>query len=1164
VAEDPNNPFWFPQFSGHYEPIITPGTILQYWRGDKTWQTLDTSVVPENTNLYFTNARAISSTLTGYVSGAGTITAADTILQAIQKLNGNISTGYVPYTGATSNVDLGAFNLITPKVIGGSAVGSQLALQGTSGNGTSTVAAINFLVGNNGATTAGSVYNSGNWNIGVAAANPAPTLGLVRIGQGTSIIDIGMVAASASAIWFQRATPTTNNYAIYGDAATTIVNGSDNVILHASAVERLRISRAQTSGTTSTLIFTGPSDTGMTASSEIPKVLFTLGSRQWATGAITTQREVYITSPTYSFVGASTITSAYTLYVARPTASTNATITNNYSIGTDGNIEVGGGNIYMGSGNGSIYTPTGQFSFVMYGGTRYLLGINICQITPGASGSGANTTFSVTNPAHVGQTASAEIPGFRYIGGSRQWNTGAITTQRETYFSSTTYTAVGASVISTAYGMYVEAPTASTNVTINSNYALGVDGNIHMTNGNRSIISSNALTLQASSGSNLVLNGGSGTACVISMQSQGTPRFVLTTGTTTSGAVSFLTATPANFTGQTASTEINGYLYNSYTRTWAAGAITTQREHYLKTVTYAFASASTITSAYGLYVEAPTVGTNATITNNYALGVSGGAAFIDGTTIRIGQGSGQNGISFSGSLSLTDFALWGTGTNTVLNTPQTLTLRVANSAQLTINSTSISYTGGASTSGAISAWTYTVGSNTNQTASTEIPGFNYSAYSRQWATGAITTQREIYHRTVTYTAVGASVITSAYGMFIEAPTASTNITITNNFALGLTGNLQLQTTTSSTTGVIFKGTTRFLHNYNPSGSSGRNLFLGMGAGNFTATWASGSDSTANTGIGELALQNLTNGSFNNCIGGQSGQNITSGFYNNLQGYYTGGELSTGIANTCIGESALRFGDGSYNTSIGYRALFGTTGNSYSYNVAIGYATGYNLTTGSNNIFIGASTTTGGITSGAQNILIGYQISPQSVTANGQLSIGNLIFGQGISATGTTVSTGTVGIGIVASTTSVLSLPAATGTKSQIKLTLGGTLLVTPEAGTLEAINSHIYWTDSTGARWQLDQQASAPAYIAKTANYTATNLDTTIDCTANSFTVTLPTAVGISGKVYNVINSGAGTITLATTSSQVIGNISPTTTITINPGEVVNVQSDGANWKLYA
>lgn len=39
------------------EGTLTSGTTSQYYRGDKTWQTLNTSIVPELTNLYYTNAR---------------------------------------------------------------------------------------------------------------------------------------------------------------------------------------------------------------------------------------------------------------------------------------------------------------------------------------------------------------------------------------------------------------------------------------------------------------------------------------------------------------------------------------------------------------------------------------------------------------------------------------------------------------------------------------------------------------------------------------------------------------------------------------------------------------------------------------------------------------------------------------------------------------------------------------------------------------------------------------------------------------------------------------------------------------------------------------------------------------------------------------------------
>lgn len=68
------------------EPAITAGSTAQYWRGDKTWQTLNTTVVPEGTNQYFTNARArsaISLTTTG-TSGAATYNSSTGVLNIPQ------------------------------------------------------------------------------------------------------------------------------------------------------------------------------------------------------------------------------------------------------------------------------------------------------------------------------------------------------------------------------------------------------------------------------------------------------------------------------------------------------------------------------------------------------------------------------------------------------------------------------------------------------------------------------------------------------------------------------------------------------------------------------------------------------------------------------------------------------------------------------------------------------------------------------------------------------------------------------------------------------------------------------------------------------------------------------------------------------------------------
>jgi len=84
---------------------------------------LSTSNINEGTNLYYTNARTIASSLTGYTSGAGTITSSDTILSAIQKLNGNIGslvTGVSSVFGRTGAVVSANGDYTTTQVTEGS------------------------------------------------------------------------------------------------------------------------------------------------------------------------------------------------------------------------------------------------------------------------------------------------------------------------------------------------------------------------------------------------------------------------------------------------------------------------------------------------------------------------------------------------------------------------------------------------------------------------------------------------------------------------------------------------------------------------------------------------------------------------------------------------------------------------------------------------------------------------------------------------------------------------------------------------------------------------------------------------------------------------------------------------------------------------------------
>lgn len=80
----------------------------------------------------------------------------------------------------------------------------------------------------------------------------------------------------------------------------------------------------------------------------------------------------------------------------------------------------------------------------------------------------------------------------------------------------------------------------------------------------------------------------------------------------------------------------------------------------------------------------------------------------------------------------------------------------------------------------------------------------------------------------------------------------------------------------------------------------------------------------------------------------------------------------------------------------------------------------------------------------------------------------------------------------------------------------------------------------------------------------ATNIDAThhiIGCAGTTnYTVTLPTAVNVSGREYTIVNVGTGVITVATTSSQTIAGAT-TRTLGIQYNALLIV-SDGANWQL--
>ena len=77
------------------------------------------------------------------------------------------------------------------------------------------------------------------------------------------------------------------------------------------------------------------------------------------------------------------------------------------------------------------------------------------------------------------------------------------------------------------------------------------------------------------------------------------------------------------------------------------------------------------------------------------------------------------------------------------------------------------------------------------------------------------------------------------------------------------------------------------------------------------------------------------------------------------------------------------------------------------------------------------------------------------------------------------------------------------------------------------------------------------------ATTTFATANETVNCTANTFIVNLPTAVGIQGTPYTLVNSGTGIITWKGNLGQTING---STTIDLAQYTSRTVQSDGANW----
>jgi hypothetical protein len=220
--------------------------------------------------------------------------------------------------------------------------------------------------------------------------------------------------------------------------------------------------------------------------------------------------------------------------------------------------------------------------------------------------------------------------------------------------------------------------------------------------------------------------------------------------------------------------------------------------------------------------------------------------------------------------------------------------------------------------------------------------------------------------------------------------------------LTLNKSLSLPATTSSTLGVIYKGSQSFIHNYQASGTSGQNTFVGINAGNFTMPAGGGDYGSYNTGVGYSALSSNSWGAWNSAFGTSSLSANTGGFHNSAFGMSSMYSNTTGNSNSAAGYQSLYSNtSGQWNSAFGGASLHsnttGTRNSAFgegslqaittsSYNAAFGQNSLFSQTTGSQNSAFGWSAG-GNVSTGSNLTLIGYNAGANVYTGSNLTVIG---------------------------------------------------------------------------------------------------------------------------------------------------------------------------------
>lgn len=321
-----------------------------------------TAMVTEVTNLYFTAARVLATTLTGFVSGAGTVSSSDTVLSAIDKLDGNIATKISNITGLITN-----------------STGIGLSGLGTSGNPysisntgvTSIVAGTNISI--SGATGAVTINSTGSSPSGLSTTTPWTAGNLAYVVNNGTVSSVATSTLSASSPLTGSFTQVGTGGALGIQAASASQNGylslTDYQLLHTA-----------TTTFTSPLIYTTGTNavTCQTATGSVPGCL---SAADWTT---------------FNGKGVGTVMSVSGSGGTTGLTLTGGPITNSGTLTLGGTLAIANGGT-----NATSFTTSGNSLY--WNGTSFLTSPLTSSVsTPYASSTGFSSSYASSTSAFFG------------------------------------------------------------------------------------------------------------------------------------------------------------------------------------------------------------------------------------------------------------------------------------------------------------------------------------------------------------------------------------------------------------------------------------------------------------------------------------------------------------------------------------------------------------------------------------------------------------------------------------------------------------------------------------------------------------------------------------------------------------------------------------------